>query len=254
MSTPITLERHGDVALITLDNPPVNAMSHAVRAGLLAAVVEADEDSSIKAIVIHGAGRNFISGADIKEMDQPAKKPLLNDVLLRVEACTKPVVTALHGAVLGGGLETALASHFRCATDDVQMGFPEVKLGLLPGAGGTQRLPRLIGVQAALDMMVSGEPVNRARAQSLGLVDGALGSPGIAESALEYARGLITAKAIPRRLRDRLVPQIESADAEFFTAYRRSLPKSVRNVEATGRIIECVEAAVKEPFEAALGR
>src|SRR4051812_36236641 len=248
MSTPVTLERYGNVALITLDNPPGNAISHAVRAGLLAAIVEADEDASIQAIVIHGAGRNFIAGADIKEMDQPAKEPLLNDVVLRVEACRKPVVAALHGAVLGGGLETALACHFRCAADDIQMGFPEVKLGLLPGSGGTQRLPRLIGVQAALDMMVSGEPVNRAKAQTLGLIDGALGSPGVAESVLEYARGLITARATPRRLRDRPVPQVESADVEFFAAYRKALPRSARQIDATGRIIECVEAAVSLPF------
>ena len=254
MSTPVTLERYGNVALITIDSPPVNAISHAVRAGLLAAIVEADEDASIQAIVIHGAGRNFIAGADIREMDQPAKEPLLNDVLLRVEGCRKPVIAALHGAVLGGGLETALASHFRCAADDVQLGFPEVKLGLLPGSGGTQRLPRLIGVQAALDMMITAEPVNRAKAQSLGLVDGALGKPGIVESALEYARGLIVARATPRRLRDRAIPQIESADAEFFAAYRKALPRSVRHLEATGRIVECVEAAVKLPFAAALAR
>ena len=254
MSTPVTLERHGNVALIALDNPPVNAISHAVRAGMLAAIVEADEDAAIQAIVIHGVGRNFIAGADIKELDQPAKEPLLNDVLLRIEACRKPVVAALHGAVLGGGLETALASHFRCATDDVQLGFPEIKLGLLPGSGGTQRLPRLIGVQAALDMMISGEPVNRAKAQSLGLVDGALGNPGVAQSAIEYARGLVTARATPRRLRDRSIPQIENADSEFFAAFRKVLPRSVRHLDATGRIIECVEAAVKLPFAVALAR
>ena len=254
MRTPVTLERHGNVALITLDNPPVNAISHAVRDGLLAAIDEADEDASIKAIVIHGAGRNFIAGADIKEMDQPPKPPLLNDVLLRVEACRKPVVAALHGAVLGGGLETALACHYRCAAGDIQMGFPEVKLGLLPGSGGTQRLPRLIGVQAALDMMVTGEPVNHAKALSLGLVDGALGNTGVAEAAVDYARGLIAAKATPRRLRDRPIPQVESADAEFFAAYRKALPRAARHIEATGRIIECVEAAVKLPFSAALAR
>jgi 3-hydroxyacyl-CoA dehydrogenase len=254
MSTPVTLQRHGNVALITIDNPPVNALSHAVRAALLHAVVEADDDPAIHAIVLHGAGRNFIAGADIREMDRPAQEPLLNDVLLRVEACRKPVVAALHGAVLGGGLETALASHFRCATDDVQLGLPEVKLGLLPGAGGTQRLPRLIGVQAALDMMTSGDPVARARAQSLGLIDGALGSPGIAESALDYARGLIVAKAAPRRLRDRSIPQIESADDEFFAAYRKALPRAARRIDATERIVECVEAAVHLPFAQALAR
>jgi 3-hydroxyacyl-CoA dehydrogenase len=254
MSAPVALERHGNVALITIDHPPVNAISHAVRAGLLAAIVEADADASVQAIVIHGAGRNFIAGADIREMDEPAKEPLLNDVLLRVEACSKPVVAALHGAVLGGGLETALACHFRCAAEDVQLGFPEVKLGLLPGSGGTQRLPRLIGVPAALDMMVTGEPVNRAKAQSLGLVDGALAKPEIVASALDYARGLVTARAVPRRLRDRSIPQVESADDEFFAAYRKALPRSVRHIEATGRIIECVEAAVKLPFPEALAR
>ncbi len=254
MSACVTLERHGSVALITIDHPPVNAISHAVRAGLLAAIVEADDDTSIHAIVIHGAGRNFIAGADIREMDAPAKQPLLNDVLLRVEACRKPVVAALHGAVLGGGLETALACHFRCAADDVQIGFPEIKLGVLPGSGGTQRLPRLIGVQAALDLMITGEPVDRAKALALGLVDGELAPSGTAEAALEYARGLIHAQATPRRLRDRPIPQVESADDEFFAAYRKSLPKSVRHIEATARIIECVEAAVKMPFPAALAR
>ncbi len=254
MSAAVTLQRLGSVALVTIDNPPVNAISHAVRAGLLEAIVAADEDETIRAIVIHGAGRNFIAGADIRELDRPAQEPLLNDVLLRVEACRKPVVAALHGAVLGGGLETALASHFRCAAEDVQLGFPEVKLGLLPGSGGTQRLPRLIGVQCALDMMITGEPMDRARAQSLGLVDGALGSEGIVESAVEYARGLISAKATPRRLCDRAIPQVESADPDFFAAYRKSLPRSARQVDASGRIIECVEAAVRLPFATALAR
>jgi 3-hydroxyacyl-CoA dehydrogenase len=254
MNTPVTLERHGNVALITIDHPPVNAISHVVRSGLLAAIVEADEDASIQAIVIHGAGRNFIAGADIREMDQPSKEPLLNDVLLRVEACRKPVIAALHGAVLGGGLETALACHYRYAADDVQIGFPEVKLGLLPGSGGTQRLPRLIGVHAALDMMITGEPVSYTKAQALGLFDGVLGESGIVESALDYARGLIGAEVAPRRLRDRPIPQVESADGEFFAAYRKALPRSARQIEATGRIIECVAAAVKLPFAEALAR
>jgi 3-hydroxyacyl-CoA dehydrogenase len=254
MSTPVTLQRHGDVALIVIDNPPVNAISHAVRSALLQAVIEADEDPGIRAIVLHGAGRNFIAGADIRELDRPAQEPLLNDVLLRIEACAKPVVAALHGAVLGGGLETALASHFRCATDDVQLGFPEVKLGLLPGSGGTQRLPRIVGVQVALDMMTSGEPIDRARARALGLVDGTLASPGVAESALDYARGLIEAKASPRRVRDRPIPHIESADGEFFAAYRKALPRAARRIDATDRIVECVEAAVNLSFAAALAR
>lgn len=250
----VTLERHGAIALVIIRNPPVNAISHAVRSALLEAVVNADEDEAIDAIVLFGAGHNFIAGADIRELDQPPKAPLLNDVLLRVESCGKPVIAALHGAVLGGGLETALASHYRCATEDVQLGFPEVKLGLLPGSGGTQRLPRLIGVPAALDMMVSGESVGRTRGQELGIVDGALSGPDIAESVLEYARGLVVSKAQPRRLRDRPIPQVESADADFFAGYRKALPRSARKLEATERIIQCVEAAVALPFSAALAR
>jgi 3-hydroxyacyl-CoA dehydrogenase len=253
-TAPVVVERHGAIALIVLRNPPVNAISHAVRSALLEAVVEADEDDSIQAIVLHGAGHNFIAGADIRELDQPPKAPLLNDVLLRIESCRRPVIAALHGAVLGGGLETALASHYRCATEDVQIGFPEVKLGLLPGSGGTQRLPRLIGVQAALDMMISGESVSRTRALELGIVDGALSGPDIVESALEYARGLLASRAQPRRIRDRAIPQVESADAEFFAAYRKGLSKSARTLEATERIIQCVEAAVRLPFATALAR
>lgn len=252
--SPVTIERHGDIALVTLRNPPVNAISHAVRSALLQAIVEADEDKTIRAIVLHGAGHNFIAGADIRELDQPPKPPLLNDVLLRVESCSKPVIAALHGAVLGGGLETALASHYRCAMEDVQLGFPEVKLGLLPGSGGTQRLPRLIGVQSALDMMISGEPIGRTRGLELGILDGALSGPDIVESALEYARGLVASKAEPRRIRERPIPQVEAADAEFFAAYRKALPRAARKLQAPERIIQCVEAAVAMPFPAALAR
>jgi 3-hydroxyacyl-CoA dehydrogenase len=252
--SPVTVERHGEIVLITIRNPPVNAISHAVRSALLQAVVEADEDETVRAIVFHGAGHNFIAGADIRELDLPPKAPLLNDVLLRVESCAKPVIAALHGAVLGGGLETALASHYRCAMEDVQLGFPEVKLGLLPGSGGTQRLPRLVGVPAALDMMISGESVGRTRGLELGIVDGALSGPDIVESALEYARGLVTSRAHPRRLRERAIPQVESADAEFFASYRKALPRSARKLEASERIIQCVEAAVTMPFAAALAR
>jgi 3-hydroxyacyl-CoA dehydrogenase len=254
MNPPITLQRHGHVALVVIDHPPVNAIAHPVRAGLLWALVEADEDPSIQAIVLHGVGRNFIAGADIREMDQPAQEPLLNDVLLRLESCRKPVVAALHGAVLGGGLETALASHFRCAVEDVQLGFPEVKLGLLPGSGGTVRLPRLVGVPTALDMMTSGEPIGFAKARSLGLIDGALANGNVVEAALAYARGLVSAKASPRRVRERSIPQVESADGEFFESYRKSLPRAARKIEATERIIQAVEAAVSLPFQPALAR
>jgi 3-hydroxyacyl-CoA dehydrogenase len=254
MSNPVSLTRHDNVALVTIDNPPVNAIAHPIREALEQAIIEADEDPGVQAIVVYGVGRNFIAGADIREMDQPAKPPLLNDILLRLEGCRKPVVSALHGAVLGGGFEVALASHFRCATEDVQIGFPEIKLGLLPGSGGTQRLPRLIGVPAALDLMISGEPIGVARARELGLVDGTLPASDIVEAAIQYARGLITSRAMPRRLRDRAIPHVEEADSDFFATYRKNLPRAVRRLEAAERVIECVEAAVRLPFLTALAR
>ncbi|HEV7714824.1 MAG TPA: 3-hydroxyacyl-CoA dehydrogenase NAD-binding domain-containing protein [Steroidobacteraceae bacterium] len=254
MNSPVTVQQRGTVALIVIDNPPVNAISHAVRAGLWDAVVAADENPAIEAIVLHGSGRNFIAGADIREMDQPPREPLLNNLLLRIEACCKPVVAALHGAVLGGGLETALASHYRCATSDVQLGLPEVKLGLLPGAGGTQRLPRLIGAKPALDLMTSGDPINLVSGLALGLIDREIVEGDVVDGALAYARELASSKASPHRLRDQQIPDADKADAGFFAGYRKALPRASGKLEAVERIIQCVEAAVTLPFDAALTR
>jgi 3-hydroxyacyl-CoA dehydrogenase len=254
MTEPVTLERHGDVALIVIDNPPVNAIGHAVRVGLLRAIEEALARDSFSAIVLHGAGKGFIAGADIRELEARTPEPLLNEILLRLESSPKPVIAALHGAVLGGGFEVALASHYRCAAPDVQLGFPEVKLGLLPGSGGTQRLPRLVGVQVALDLMISGNPIDRARARTLGIVDRDVDSENLLPIALAYADELIAARAPPRRLRDKPIPDAGAADGRFFATYRQGLPASARKLEATERIIQCVEAAVSMPFEAALAR
>jgi 3-hydroxyacyl-CoA dehydrogenase len=254
MTDPVTLERHGSVALIVIHNPPVNAIAQPVRAGLLRAIEEADAHVSFRAIVLHGAGKGFIAGADIRELDSPAREPLLNDVLLRLESCNKPVIAALHGAVLGGGFEVALAAHYRCAAQDVQLGFPEVKLGLLPGSGGTQRLPRIVGVQTALDLMVTGKTIDRARARTLGIVDREVETDNLLPMALAYADELIAAKAPPRRLRDKPIPDAAAADAKFFDNYRAALPASARRIEAVDRIIQCVEAAVSLQFDAALAR
>jgi len=255
MSEPVSLQRHDNVALITIDNPPVNAISHAVRSRLLHAIIEADLDPTVRVIVLQGAGRNFIAGADIREMDRGPRDPLLNDVLLRLEACGKPVVAVLHGAVLGGGFEAALASHYRCGAGDAQLGFPEVKLGLLPGSGGTQRLPRAVGAKMALDMMTSGEPVDLVRARALGLVDRVLSTAkGLSDAALDYARELAASEALPRRMRDRAVPDVDSASAQFFAGYRRALPRALTKLDAVERIIQCVEASVSMPFEAAMAR
>src|SRR3954447_14182692 len=149
----VTRELRGKVLLVTIDHAPVNALSADVRRGLLAAIEAADSDRSVEAVLLVGAGRNFIAGADIREFGKPPVPPSLPDVCNRIEACTKPVVAAIHGAALGGGLEVALAAHYRIAVEGAKLGLPEVQLGLLPGAGGTQRTPRLIGAAAALDLM-----------------------------------------------------------------------------------------------------
>jgi 3-hydroxyacyl-CoA dehydrogenase len=253
----VRIERDGEIAVIVIENPPVNALAHPVRWALLAAIEQLDGDSTVRAIVLHGAGRNFIAGADVREFDAPPKAPVLNEVLLRLEACGKPVIAALHGAALGGGAETALASHYRCATPDVQLGFPEVKLGLLPGAGGTVRLPRLVGVTVALDLMTGGEPIGFERAQSLGLVDRVVDGTGAGDAragTVRYARELLASGASVRRLRDRPIPDEASATPEFFAGYRAALPRATRKLPAMERIVQCVEAAVAQPFETALAK
>ncbi len=161
MTSSVNLSQHGAVALITVDNPPVNALSQPVRAGLLAAMEQA-LDGKNQAIVLICAGRTFIAGADISEFGKPPADPWLPEVLARIESSPVPVIAAIHGTALGGGLETAMACHYRIALASAKLGLPEVSLGLLPGAGGTQWAPRLIGVEAALDLMTSGKPIGAA--------------------------------------------------------------------------------------------
>ena len=145
VSTPVTTRLHGKVLVVSVDSPPVNALGVDVRRGLVSAIDAAQSDDAVAAVLIVGAGRNFIAGADIREFGKPPLPPALPDVCKRIEACSKPVIAALHGAALGGGLEVALAAHYRLAVNGVKLGLPEVQLGLMPGAGGTQRAPRLIG-------------------------------------------------------------------------------------------------------------
>ena len=239
------------IAVLTIENPPVNALAQPVRASLLAAVLAAEANPAVGALLIIGAGTPFVAGADIREFEAPPRQPLLNDVLLRLEACSKPVVAALNGLALGGGLELALASHYRCATSAALLGLPEVKLGLLPGAGGTQRLPRLIGVAAALELMLSGAAIGTDRARELGLIDRLLEGRDTLAGALAYARELLTAGSPPRRLRDRPVVT-GGLEPGFFDARRAQAARELPGLLAPGYIIECVEAAVRQPFDAAL--
>lgn len=242
--SPVSLQRDGTVAVITIDSPPVNALSQAVRQNLTTTLDTAILDADIEAIVIICAGRTFIAGADIKEFGKPPEAPHLPDVVNRIEACNKPVIAAIHGAALGGGLEVALACHYRVATESASVGFPEVKLGLLPGASGTQRLPRLTGVECALDMMLSGNQVSAPEAKEHGIVD-ELTEFDLQDAALEYARSRIPAG--PRRIRDMIVPR---TDPNTFRKIRERVARSSRGLLAPEKIIRCVELSTKLDFDA----
>jgi 3-hydroxyacyl-CoA dehydrogenase len=250
VNAPVSVLRDGDVAVVVFDHPPVNALSHAVRTAFLAAIEELDADPGVGAIVLQGAGRNFIAGADVREFDAPPKEPMLPALLTRLESCGKPVVAALHGATLGGGAETALASHYRCAAGDLQLGFPEVNLGLLPGAGGTVRLPRLAGWQTSLELMTSGKPLGIDAAIELGIVDRRIDGD-LRAGAVAWARELAAAGTPPRRVRDLPAPPSRPAQFENFL---RGLPSSARRLPAPQRIVEALATAAMLPFDAARWR
>jgi 3-hydroxyacyl-CoA dehydrogenase len=202
---------HGDVAVIEIDNPPVNATSLAVRAGLTSALAQAEANPAVKAIVLAAAGRTFVAGADIKEQGRPPQPPFLPEVCNAIEASTKPIVAAIHGTALGGGFELTLAAHARIAAPDARVGLPEVNLGIIPGAGGTQRAPRLCGVPAAIDLATSGKPLPAPKALALGLVD-RIADGDLRSAAIAFARELI-GKPI-RRTGALAVPAFDRAVAE----------------------------------------
>ena len=246
--SPVRLTPTSPVALIEIDNPPVNATSQAVRAGLLVAIHEVDRNPQIEAVVIACAGRTFVAGADIREFGQPPREPHLPDVIDAIEACSKPVVAAVHGTALGGGCEIALACHARIADPGASFGLPEVKLGLVPGAGGTQRLPRLIGLEAALDLVSSGRMVKAAEALRLGLVD-RLSSGDLRQDAMELARELI-GKPI-RRTGEQTIAGMDSQNASAKTAEIR---RKARGAEAPGKAAELVLLAADLPLKEGMAR
>ena len=245
MSQIVTLERRGEIEIITIDNPPVNVFYHAVRAALMDALVEADASDS-RAIVLRCAGRTYVAGADITEFGKPPQDPLLPDLLNRIENCSKPVIAALHGTALGGGLESAIASHYRIAVPDARLGFPEVLLGLLPGAGGTQRVPRLMGVEVALAFIVAGKPISADVALASGLID-RIAEGNLLEAALAYAQELADNGAVPR-CSSKLPIDLDSVAENFFEQKRAAVARKTRGVPAPQRIIDCVEAATKLDF------
>jgi 3-hydroxyacyl-CoA dehydrogenase len=242
--SPVSYELRGKVLLVTLDNPPVNALGVDVRRGLAAAIEHAESNEAVDAVLIVGAGRNFIAGADIREFGKPPQPPALPDVCNRIEACRKPVIAAIHGAALGGGLEVALAAHYRLAVTGAKLGLPEVQLGLLPGAGGTQRTPRLIGAEAALSLILSGRHASAQEALKLGLVDRLGASDDILAEGLAYAQELLATHAPARRTRDaQALADREKAQAAIAAA-RADTAKKSRGLFSPMKIVDCVEAAL----------
>ncbi len=237
------------VAVLTLDNPPVNALSQGVRQGLLEGVTKAQADDAAQAIVIICSGRTFIAGADITEFSSGMLEPDFDDVLRAMDDSAKPVVAAIHGTALGGGLETALCCHYRVAVADAKCGLPEVNLGLLPGGGGTQRLPRLVGAEKALEMVTSGKPVSMSEALALGLVD-LIVDGDLRSGALAFARDKAAAGGAHPRVRDN-DEKLQSArdNPALFDFVRDMVAKQARGFLAPEYNIRCIEAAVNQPFD-----
>ncbi len=254
ISKSVSLERRGRVAVLTVDNPPVNALSHHVRVGLRDGLGQAGSDPGVAAIVLACAGRTFIAGADITEFGKPPQEPVLADVLDVIERSTKPVVAAIHGTALGGGLEVAMTCHWRAGVRSARLGQPEVKLGLLPGAGGTQRLPRLVGVEKALAMIVSGDPIGGEEAHRLGLLD-ELVEGDLTAGAVAFAERVVAEARPLRRVRDlddKLAPA--RGKPEIFAEFRKSVARQTRGFRAPEACIQAVEAAVNLPFAQGIAR
>ena len=237
--------REGEILVLTIQNPPVNAFSVGVPQGLHAGLDAAEHDESLRAVVIIGGGRTFIAGADIRTFDLPSgQAPDLRGFIQRLDAFGKPTVAAIHGAALGGGLEVALACHYRVATPDAQLGLPEVKLGVLPGAGGTQRLPRVVGAQRALEMMLSGNPVGAEEAEQIGLIDELIDGD-LLSGAVAFARAQMDTTPLPR-ISER---QAEGGSPELFAAARAGLDRTHKGQYAPGLIVDLAEMATTKSFQ-----
>ncbi|MFO7557636.1 MAG: 3-hydroxyacyl-CoA dehydrogenase NAD-binding domain-containing protein [Desulfobacterales bacterium] len=245
----VELEIRNEIALLSVNNPPVNALGIDVRKGIADGIQKAGKDCNVRAIVIVCQGRTFFAGADIREFGKPPEEPILAQVLNVIEACAKPVVAAIHGTALGGGLETALACHYRVAVPSAGLGLPEVKLGLLPGAGGTQRLPRLVGPEKALKMITSGDSVIAGEALQIGLIDQVI-EGDLLQGAIVFTEKVI-ADGSPLRKVSEMNDKIEAARGkpEIFGEFRKSIARKARGFEAPEVCIQAVEASVTMPFD-----
>ncbi len=238
MTSPIRTERHDDVLVIISNNPPVNALGAAVRQGLEAAIKEGVADASITAMVIRCDGRTFFAGADITEFGKPMIEPGLPTVVDMIEASSKPVVAAIHGTALGGGCEVTLGCHYRVAVPSAKIGTPEVKLGLLPGAGGTQRIPRIAGVKLALEMTAKGDPISAKTALDAGLIDKIVGEDSLEADAVAFAREIAAKRPLPRASE-----KTAQADPDAVAAFKKENARRFRNFDAPAANIACVEKA-----------
>ncbi|MBC7576058.1 MAG: enoyl-CoA hydratase/isomerase family protein [Tardiphaga sp.] len=251
MNDVVKLERHDVIAVVTVNSPPVNALSAAVRRGIFESIKAAAADPEVKGIVLACAGRTFIAGADITEFGKPPQSPGLNEVIAEIENCGKPVVAAIHGTALGGGLEITLGCHFRVATKEAKLGLPEVKLGLLPGAGGTQRLPRAVGPELGVKMIVTGDPIGAAEALKHGLIEEIVEGP--AAGAEAFLRKVIAENRPLRVLRnDDSKLAAAKADRTLFTNAAAAANKKNRGLDAPLACAEAVSWTLDLPFDEAL--
>ncbi|MEC9368717.1 MAG: 3-hydroxyacyl-CoA dehydrogenase NAD-binding domain-containing protein [Pseudomonadota bacterium] len=251
MGDVVEYHRHGAIAVIALNNPPVNALGWQVRQSLQKAVEKAAADADIKAVVLLGRGRGFCGGADIREFGSPRKEPVLTHLINAIEAMDKPVVAAIHGIAAGGGCEVPLGCHYRVADASAHIGLPEVKLGLLPGAGGTQRMPRLIGVGPALEAILSGDYIAAERAREMGLFDEIIDGD-LEQGAIAFAKKLIADGHAPRRTRD--IPIDANGAAKDLEKARADTARRARGLMGPLRCIESIENALTLPIDEGLAR
>ncbi len=246
----VSFETRGNVAVALVDRPPVNAINAEVRTGLLNAVRQAAANPGVVALVLACRGRTFMSGADLSELGSSIPAPPYADVLRALEESEKPVIASMHGTPMGGGVEIAMACHYRCATAGTRLGMPEITLGILPGAGGTQRLPRLIGIEGALDLLLGGAPIDASRAHELGLIDEIVGDDAV-EGGVDYARRLVAQGAGPRPTRALPAPTPPLSDAQVAAATARHA-RGLKGRTTQGLVFESIRAASELPFDAGL--
>lgn len=245
MNQPVRMTIENQIAVIEINNPPVNALSQAVRQGMLDCVQAADADASVKAIVIYGTGATFIAGADIREFGKPPQPPHLPEVITDIESVSTPTVSALHGTALGGGLETALGTHYRIALGTARFGLPEVHLGILPGAGGTQRLPRVVSIEKAVNMITGGGMIGASEALDLGLIDEIAEGDDIRAAGIAFAKDLVAKEAPARPTSARSANTMAPDD---FDALSAKIAKKARGLRAPINCMKAIEAAMTLPF------